>query len=162
MAGRPCHWERMGTRSGVGRTWLRPDLPDLIFQSRIFGIDASIIKVGSLRINMDMIRSGISRRRALAELRPGLPDCIIHCIRAGVGGIKKIGRMTIGKTGIRSTAIIRHPRDNTSNSNYHRRPLNSTSIFPYRIGADRPEETAYAERERIMRFMQERMFEKFV
>jgi len=38
----------------------------------------------------------------------------------------------------------------TSNSNYHEGPLNSTSKFPYRIGADRAEDTARA---RTVRFM---------
>jgi len=53
-----------------------------------------------------------------------------------------------------NVSFLRPPPMGTSNSNFHEGPLNSTSRFSYRIGADRAEETAVdAARARTVRFM---------
>ena len=63
-----------------------------------------------------------------------------------------IGRRGIGTgSGIVRKTMIRMPRG-TSNVNYERL-LNSTSRFPYRIGAEITEETINVARARAVRFM---------
>jgi hypothetical protein len=69
---------------------------------------------------------------------------------ANITGGRIIGRRT-------ARGDLRHPSDDTRNSNYPEGPLNSTSTSPYRIGAHSTDETVNAARARTVIFMKERM-----
>ena len=85
---------------------------------------------------------------------PDSPDSILknRIVGIGPGGHIEIARM-LRITASLNRVFIWHPSGNSSNSNHHKGPKNSTSKFPYRIGADRAAEMVDAARARIPSFM---------
>jgi len=122
---------------------------------------------GRMTVNLRRVTRFVTKQKgAQFEI---LPSRILPKIMIGMkGNILPIGmimgRMTDRRTNRRTnrsliSVALWHPSDDTSNCNYPEGLSNSTSTFPYRIGADRAEETANAARARAVKCMKERMFQ---
>jgi hypothetical protein len=99
------------------------------------------------RIFMFLLIYGFGRRRIDTEQETLIGTRIGRMLFYNFGCV--INR----KTASLSRVFIRHLGANTSNLDYHEGPLNSTSRFPHRTGADRAEEKVNAARARTVRFM---------
>src|SRR6266850_6745287 len=155
----PCHSRsRRGTRPASDLPISRAHRLDLLYPLSAIVMNAPRIARVNAMIASGMFNGiGIASGNGNGRIHPG--NGYHRIVTGGIGSIHWHEGTLIGIHGrditvtqMKAATSIPPPNPRgTSNSNYHEAPLNSTTRFPYRIRADRAEETDAA-RARTVRF----------